>query len=250
MTVVVVTADFELYHAIVNSLRDRDVEFTTSEVGESLPPNTAVIITGVDDQLEEVPSTSTVIRADASEPRQAVEQALAARHESIGRCIIGVDPGGKPGVAVLEGDVVVSAFQVPLGNVVDVIHRELEGTDDAVVRIGDGARLPGSRIINELQVDAIEIVDEAGTTPYVGAGARGMSDVLAAVNIARRKGESISERTIEPTQGELQGIKDSSREHSKDNRAIPERLARQVALGELSMEEALDEHRDSLNNAE
>jgi hypothetical protein len=108
--------------------------------------------------------------------------------------------------------------------------------------------LPGSRIINELEAESIEIVDETGTTPYVGTGARGMSDVLAAVNIARRSGERISERAIEPTPGEIQGIKDSSREQSQTNRAIPERLARRVAIGEISIEEALAEHRNELDD--
>lgn len=247
VTVVVVTADFEVYHAIVNSLRDRDVDFVTIDVAERVPKRTSVIITGIDDRLERVPSGVNVIRADASEPREAVERALAARRETVGRRVIGVDPGSKPGVAVLEGDVVVSAFQVPLVDVVAVIHREIEGASDPVVRIGDGARLPGSQIVNELQVESIEIVDETGTTPYIGSGARGMSDVLAAVNIARRKGEPISEWTIEPTSGELQVIKDSSREYSQENRAISEELARQVALGELSLEEALDEHQAGLD---
>lgn len=250
MTVVVVTADFEVYHAVVNSLRDRDVDCMTIDVSASVPAETSVVITGVDDHLEDVPSGVDVIRARASKPREAVEQALAARREPGGRRVIGVDPGAKPGIAVLEGGVVVSAFQVPLGGVVDVIHREVEGGHDPVVRIGDGARLPGSRIINEVEVDSIEIVDETGTTPYTGTGARGMSDVLAAVNIARRSGESISEWTIEPTQGELQGIKDSSREHSEENRAIPEGLARKVAMGEVSMEEALVEHREQLKDSE
>jgi hypothetical protein len=70
-----------------------------------------------------------------------------------------------------------------------------------------------------------------------------MGDVLAAVNIARLSGERIEERTVEPTAGEIQRIKDRSRERSADGRTIDEALARRVAVGELSMTEALQEHR-------
>jgi hypothetical protein len=82
----------------------------------------------------------------------------------------------------------------------------------------------------------------ARTSPYLGTGARGMGDVLAAVNIARIEGEPIESRDIEPTAGEIQRIKDRSREESEHNRAIDESLARRVAVGDLTISEALDEH--------
>lgn len=71
-----------------------------------------------------------------------------------------------------------------------------------------------------------------------------MGDVLAAVNIARLAGERVESRTIEPTTGELDRIKERSRERSETNRAIDETLARRVATGDLTIDEALDEHCD------
>jgi hypothetical protein len=73
-----------------------------------------------------------------------------------------------------------------------------------------------------------------------------MGDVLAAVNIARLEGDRIEERDVEPTAGEIQRIKDRSRERSADGRTIDEALARRVAVGELSMTEALREHREEV----
>ena len=70
-----------------------------------------------------------------------------------------------------------------------------------------------------------------------------MGDVLAAVNIARTEGEVIESREIEPTAGEIRMIQNRSRERSDDHRAIDESLARRVALGELSISEALRRHR-------
>jgi transposase len=71
-----------------------------------------------------------------------------------------------------------------------------------------------------------------------------MADVLAAVNIARRAGEVTGSREIEPTPGELQRIKDRSRQASEDDRTIDEALARRVAAGELTVGEALAAHRE------
>jgi len=240
--IVVATDDFDVYHGVVQELRDRGVTFTTVEADATLPEGTAVLITAVDEERE--PAEVPVVRADPEDPRRAVEEGIAHLREGGGRTIVGIDPGDRPGIAVLVGDVVVAAFHVPEGQAADVVEREVADAPDPLVRIGDGARLAGGRIVDELPNVPIELVDETGTTPYLGAGARGMGDVLAAVNIARTEGEEIDSREVEPTAGELQRIKDRSREASEGNRAIDAELARRVAVGDVTLEEALDEHRE------
>ncbi|RDZ63647.1 hypothetical protein C5B90_10960 [Haloferax sp. Atlit-12N] len=243
--IVVATADFDLYHEAVSELRSRGVAFTTVEPGDPLPERARVLLTGPDDDLDGTGSDGTVTRVTATgdDVRRAVDEALASLRGGSGRTVVGVDPGTRPGVAVLSGETVVAAFHVPLADAVEVIRRETEDAVDPVVRIGDGARLQGAKLINDLDDIVVELVDETGTTPYLGSGARGMGDVLAAVNIARRDGERIESREIEPTEGELTRIKARSREASEDNRTIDDGLARRVAGGELSIDEALDEHR-------
>jgi hypothetical protein len=240
--IVVATADFEVYHEVVDELRARGTAFTTVEPGDGVPGDARAVVTGADDDLSvgDVP----VVRAEPGAPRRAVEEVLALLRGGDGRTVVGVDPGARPGVAVLSGDVVVAAFQVPAGEVADAVRSELEGAVDPVVRVGDGARIEGTRIVEALDDVPVELVDETGTTPFLGAGARGMGDVLAAVNIARREGEVVESRTVEPTAGELQAIKDRSRERSGENRAITEALARRVATGELTLAEAIEEHRE------
>lgn len=238
--IVVATADFELYHGIVTELRERGVEFTTVEPGDELPERTHVLIVGDGDDVPD--KEIEIVRADPTEPRRAVESALSSLRDG-GRTIVGVDPGDRPGIAVLSGDVVVAAFHVPLADAAGVITDEITDAADPIVRVGDGARLTGASVIDELDVP-VELVDETGTTPSLGTGARGMGDVLAAVNIARRSGEQVRERTVEPTVGELDVIKARSREQSATNREIDETLARRVAAGELTIQEALAEHRE------
>lgn len=244
--IVVATADFEVYHGVVNELRDRGATFTTVEPDADFPESTTVIVTGAEHADAFAAEDVAVIVADPDAIRAAVDEALATVRGGGGRTIIGVDPGRNPGIAVLAGETVVAAFHVPIGDAVDVIHREVREGDpvDPVVRVGDGSRLEGAKIVSDLEDVRVELVDETGTTPYLGTGARGMGDVLAAVNIARLEGEPVETREIEPTAGELQVIKDRSREHSETNRAIDEALARRVASGELTVPEALEIHRN------
>jgi len=241
--IVVATADFEVYHGVVTALRERNVEFTTVEADDPLPERTSLAIVGPGESAA-APEDTPVVQADPDEPRRAVEEALARLRTGGGRTVVGVDPGEKPGIAVLVGDVIVAAFQVPAADAAETVAAEVEDALDPLVRVGDGARLIGSRIIDDIDA-RVELVDETGTTPYLGTGARGMGDVLAAANIARIEGDPIESRDIEPTAGEIQRIKDRSREASDHNRAIDESLARRVARGDLTIEEALAEHDDS-----
>ena len=236
--ILVATADFEVYHGVVAELRDRNVRFDTVEPGDEIPDEAAVAVVGPEDEHPPIPT----VRASPDRPRRAVEAALAKLRGEDGRTVVGIDPGDRPGIAVLSGETVVAAFQVPAAEAAAVVERELEGTVDPLVRIGDGARLRGARLIDAIEGPPIELVDETGTTPYQGRGVRA-GDVLAAVNIARTEGEPIESRDIEPTPGEIKSIQERSRERGDDRRAIDAELARQVALGELSMAAARRRHR-------
>ena len=240
--IVVATEDFEMYHDVVAELRDRGVAFTTQEPGADLPDGAQVVIRAADED-DPLPADVAAVAAAAGDARHAVEEAVSVLRGAEGRIIVGVDPGPRPGIAVLAGGTVLAAFQVPLSEAAAAIRRETEDATDPLVRIGDGARLQGAHLLNDLDDHTVELVDEAGTTPYLGTGARGMGDVLAAVNIARRSGAVTESREIEPTPGELQRIKDRSRRASENDRTIDEGLARRVAAGELTVGEALAAHR-------
>ncbi|WP_336325961.1 hypothetical protein [Halovenus sp. HT40] len=241
--IVVATGDFELYHDAVTELQDRGVTFTTVEPGDELSEETEIVLTGTDDELDVAPDVE-IVRAEGGEARSAVEEVIALLRGGGGRTIIGIDPGEQPGIAVLAGDMIVATFQVPPERVAEVVHDEAEGASNPLVRIGDGARLIGARIIDDIEGIPIELVDETGTTPYLGAGTRGVADVLAAANIARMDGERVDERDLEPTGGELKRIQKRSRELSEENRTIDADLAKAVAVGEMTIREALDTHRE------
>jgi hypothetical protein len=240
--IVVATEEFELYHGVVGALRDRNVPFTTVDPGGAFPDGTRVVVQAPDDPVPDIDEGVERVVAPPDEPRRAVDEALAHLRGGEGRTVVGVDPGERPGIAVLAGDVVVAAFHVPLADAVATVRSEVADAADPLVRVGDGARRQGSRIVNDLDEVPVEVVDETGTTPYLGVGARGMGDVLAAVNIARLPGERVDAREVDPTAGEIQRIKDESRRRSAGDRTIDEELARRVAAGELTVEEAISAH--------
>ena len=137
--VVVATADFELYHEVVTTLRDRGVEFTTVEPDDELPEGATVVVTGEDEEVP-VPAGVEVVRASPENPRGAIESVLALTRGGGGRTVVGVDPGERPGIAVLKGDVVVATFQVPADRAAEVVGEEVEDAVDPLVREHRGKR--------------------------------------------------------------------------------------------------------------
>ncbi|GAA0208265.1 hypothetical protein [Halobaculum roseum] len=244
--IVVVTDDFALYHAAVAELRERGATFTTREPGVELPERAAVVISAPDDDLDLPDESVEHVTTTADRVRDGVEEALGGLRGTEGRTVVGVDPGEQPGIAVISGDTVVAAYHVPLGEAVDTVLAAVDDEPDALVRVGDGDRLRSARVVNGLEEVSVELVDESGTTPTLGrgAGGKGMADVLAAVNIARMEGEPVETRAVEPTAGEIQRIKNESRDRSSGDLTVSEELAREVALGELTIAEAIDEQRD------
>ena len=244
--IVVATNDFALYHAAVAELRDRGAAFTTCEPGAALPEHARVVISAPHDGVSYRDEPVEHVTVAADDARAGVEEALGGLREGDGRTVVGVDPGDHPGIAVLSGDTVVAAFHVPLGAAVETVRAEVADEPDALVRVGDGDRLRSARIVNALEDVAVELVDESGTTPTLGrgAGGKGMADVLAAVNIARIEGEPVETREIEPTRGELQRIKNRSRDASGGDLTIGDDLARRVALGEVTLADAVAAQRD------
>lgn len=244
--IVVVTDDFALYHAAVAELRERGTTFTTREPGADLPERAEAVISAPRDELSFREEPVEHVTTTADRVRDGVEEALGGLRGVDGRTVVGVDPGEQPGIAVLSGETVIAAHHVPLVDAVDTVLAEIDDEPDALVRVGDGDRLRSARIVNELADVSVELVDESGTTPTLGrgAGGKGMADVLAAVNIARMEGEAVETRAVEPTAGEIQRIKNESRDQSAGDLTVSEELAREVALGELTLAEAIAEQRD------
>lgn len=186
---------------------------------------------------------------DPEEPELSLDKAsFLISGDDFEQIIIGIDPGKYPGVALVANNKIISVHHVQAGEVCPLIQKIMQTypSKNISVRIGHGARLIRSRLINEL-LDLglkVEMVDETGTTPQLGKGVHGreMSDIIAAINIANIPGKIVGKQYIEPSVGEVRIVQERSRLHSNGRVTIPRPLARKVAKGEISLDEAIEKH--------
>jgi len=155
--------------------------------------------------------------------------------------LIGIDPGEKPGVAVYGDRVLIytCALQLP-DDCAGIIEKVLNmfPARGRLIRIGHGDRVIRNRIINSLLRFGIplEIVDESRTSvqsknPHIDAAKR--------IALSGRGASVTKNLDVEPSPGYLEYIKKRSRRLSLGRFSIDKNLAKKVAIGALSLEEAV-----------
>ncbi|VVB55658.1 Uncharacterised protein [uncultured archaeon] len=217
---------------------------------ERIPPHVGVIIT-TEREFEFIDFDHDMIIIADNRPQATLDKALSMLlGEDFEHLVIGIDPGKYPGVAILGNNKTISVHHVSVGDVCPLIRRIMQEFENKkiIVRIGHGARLIRSQLINgilDLGIQ-VEMVDETGTTPHLGKGVHGrvISDIIAAINIALIPGKIVGKQFIEPSNGEVRVIQESSREYSNGRSTIPRLLARAVAKGELTLDEAMKKHKN------
>jgi len=238
-TLGVVTEDFSLYHDLVVRLKRRGVPFASLSPKDAVPDSVGVVITSPEEALRIHFRPVVATRGDLED---AIDQALKALsgREGAERVAVGVDPGRRIGVATLaDGAVVASAGCSTVDEAVNRVRLFLQRHPGKrqVIRIGDGAPTVRDVLISRLQILGvpIEVVDERSTTEGVE-----LPDVQAAISIASAKGTRVLRAPrIALSEGEVKDIQRLSRIKSKGRFTIPRGLAREVAVGDLSLDEAV-----------
>lgn len=238
------TTDFVLYQDLVKELRERRLKFVTVAPSESIAREVGVVITS-EKEAGMITFPNIVV---ASDPEMTVNEAIRRLRNGAqpGRAIIGIDPGREPGIAVVCNNVVEAVYRVPMRQAFDVIDNISHRYPDILVRVGHGARMVSTHLINTLvaQGIAVELVDESRTSPYLGRGTGGsaISDIVAAINIAHTRGKRMGRQALHPSKGEIRSIQERSRELSDGRTTISRQLAEKVAKGEITINQALAEH--------
>jgi hypothetical protein len=236
----VLTGDFELSYDLLSILRRRGLSFKLLDGRSPVPGDVAVVLTGPgESSLVEGVRTVEVGQDRDAAVAEAVR--LLTGKESYRILIIGIDPGEKRiGFAVLGDGEVLEAHQLrTVGEVEEALDhaRDRYPSTDTIVRVGHGAPTVRNRIVNAaLGRDMrTEIADETSTTRRVDR-----PDVEAAIAIAAIPGaEVVAALAVFPSDGELNHIKKRSRELSGGELTISTELSRRVALGDLTLEEAV-----------
>ena len=105
--------------------------------------------------------------------------------------------------------------------------------------MGNGSPSHRDRLVNALlsRGYSIELVKENKTSRGLNRQQHG----VAAVRIATLSGRQVLEKSeVNPSEGELRDIQRMSRKKSNGRVTIPTELARKVAKGEVTLEQAID----------
>jgi hypothetical protein len=233
-----VTEDFRFFHQMVRLLKDKDEPFVSFGFDESVPENVGAIITTKAEQ-DRVKFSTVVSDDDPDVAFRAARSVLRGKRYS--RIVVGIDPGRRPGIAVIgDGRIIDTELVFSPEEVAETLvymTRNLE-FDLMTVRIGHGDPTNRNRIIQAVWplADEVEIVDESSTTKRTVT-----PDIDAAIMIAFTSGERLEfQPEVRPTPGEVRDIKRLSRIESRGRVTISTELASQVARGKISLAEALE----------
>ena len=245
-TLVVRTADFRLAWRLIRTIQRRNIPCIQLHPSDPLPHDSSVWI----GSIEEVESCDEGqgVYATIDSIELSVERAFHLL-KGLGPAVVltfGVDPGPRPGLAWLADGILVGAAQLErVDDVANHIGAISTGIvhDRLIVRIGDGSTTIRNRISNCCLARGltVEFVDERRTS-------RGISrhhHHAAATRIALISGMRVTERQpVSPGNGEIRELQRRSRKMSEGEITISSELAKSVAVGRISMLEALHEQRN------
>jgi hypothetical protein len=250
-TLGVYTKDFSLYHDIIKALKKRKVSYVSLSSSENIPRRISVILSSRQ-EIKDLSLDKGVAVDEADSLDHAIDLALQklTGKELYGTVFIGIDPGERPGIAVVGDDILLQKMQVNAPeSVVSEIRRlvKVYPSKELCIRIGHGSMITRNRIINSLiPLDIpIEIVDETRTTPSQQK-VRSERDLEAAAAIALLSGGGRVQQTLplEPTRGAIRNVQRHSRQLTEGRFTISEKTALQVLKGEISLVEAIDKEKN------
>ena len=237
--VAVVTEDFRFFYETVRLLKEKGQPFISLGFSDPMPLNVELVLT-TEGERKRLRGRKVIASDD---PAWAVKAALVLlKGGSFNRLIVGVDPGPRPGIAILgDGKLLLAETLLSPEEVAPAIRDLLSfvSSNELLLRVGHGDPTNRDRIINSLWdiTRNIEMVDETSTTRHTGH-----PDAAAA--IAHGRGELLASRPrVAPTDGEVRDIQRLSRIESGGAITINSALARQVAVGAFTLNEAIEKHK-------
>jgi hypothetical protein len=245
-TLGIYTKDFSLYHDLLKVLKRRRLAYVLLSSPRNIPDRIGVILTSHKEFHDF--KTEKTIAVDAYDSiDHAVDKALQMLigKELYAKVSIGIDPGERPGIAIVGDDILLQKTQVDTPErVTSLIKRFLREypANETYIRIGHGSALTRNRIINSLIPLGvpIEIVDETRTTS-VQTKSRSEKDEEAAAAIALLSGGKVQRHLpLKPTRGAIRDVQRHSRQLTNGRFSISEQTAVQVLQGKMSLKEAVE----------
>jgi hypothetical protein len=206
--IAVATVSGKAYFLIVSELKRRNVPFVSLTPYEPVPIEVKVVIT-TEEEKGLIHHEEILAYQNGVETAALINEALriVQGKESFEKVTIGVDPGDVFGLAVLAGGRVVEtgncySVEETLRKI-ETIIRGLEDTPVSTisVKVGDGVPACKERLLRDLDKTlppnvVLESVREAGTNRKLNEAKhrRGLRDIVSAIQIAGRNGNTFQRR--------------------------------------------------------
>ena len=240
----ILTENPRRYYEMLSALRDEGLKHISLDFSEPLPANVEVVIS-TEAERGRIPFDMVVTD---DEPESAIirVKSILAGEDKAEDLTIGIDPGDRPGIAILSHGTVLNRTLAPAPEAVGEIVQETMkryAPTRVTIRLGNGDRTNRNRIFNALwDLGYVgEMVDERNTTRRSKT-----PDEDAAVEIAQTPGYQPRKRQqVAPAPGEIRNVQRLSRMHTMGELTVSKRLAKMVASGEISMDEAVEMQRGS-----
>ena len=251
--IIVRTDDFRLAFRLIKELRKRNTSFSLLDPKEELPSGSLVWLATENEVVKEFVNFGDArgIACSIDDIEMAVESAI---HRSRGIDIIneltfGIDPGPRPGIAWLADSRLVGMSQLEQPNqvfnhIMGIISRLPHKV--MIIRIGNGSPAIRDRLLNDFlaQNFVCEEVNESKTSSGFSRHEHSRSAVKIAMNAGIRVYEF---REIKISDGEIKYLKKQSRQYSQGRITISSDLAKSVAVGTITLEEAIEAQLSSEN---
>ncbi|BAA29777.1 hypothetical protein [Pyrococcus horikoshii] len=247
MRVAIVTSDPRVYYIAAKVLKENKIPFYSLRLGDEIPFDVEVVLTSEKDFDKVSFPNKIIVRDETFIDELLLKLEGRSKFKNV---FIAIDPGERPGVSVVADNRVLEVYHLKSPRDINVILQLLEKYPGAKIKIGHGAKRHRVLMLKSLakilgEDYPIIIVNERGTTPRVGGvEAWAIQDIVASINIGLREGRETTIRELvrgdKVTKGEIENIKARSRILSGGKITISSELAREVALGNLTIEEAIE----------
>ena len=219
--------DFSLLNKITSKIKSK--EFTLRHIKNISRINKEISVVISKDYIEDC-------QIPQIRPRnlEILELKIRCKYYKINDLIVGIDPGGTIGIAIVGGNRVLFQHEFENAkNLVQIMESIQEEIGLNLIKIGTGSPPERNQIVKSLEKysDIITLVNENRS----GSG----SHTAAATRIALRRGSLENQKDYEPKEGEIAWIQQESRRLSKGLVTIDKRLAHQILIGEINMSDAI-----------
>jgi hypothetical protein len=213
--IAVATVSGKAYYVIVNELKRKNILFISLTPNDIIPIETKVVITTKEEQ-HLIDHEKILVYNNGVEPEALINEALQIIQgkEYYEKIVIGVDPGEVFGVAVLaDGKAIETGNCFSVEETLDKIKnilRNLEKISIASisVKVGNGVPVYNEKLLRVLDNAlpsniVLESVGEAGTDRYLNETEhrRGLRDIVSAIRIAGRNGQTFPRRKTNESNG-------------------------------------------------